>query len=65
MPGSNQAGKMLRYPSNTSNVRNNSCSVKTNSCNQKMVVPTKLQKKSNSLKREGSKHDLKKTKGQE
>lgn len=42
--GGSQAGKMLRYPSNTSNPRNTSYSVKSNSSNQQMVLPSKGQK---------------------
>lgn len=51
MGGSNQPGKMLRYPSNMSNHRNTSYSVKSNSGTHQIILPSGNQKKSNSLKR--------------
>jgi hypothetical protein len=48
---SNHPGKMLRYPSNMSNQRNTSYSVKSNSGAHQIILPSNIQKKSNSLKR--------------
>lgn len=48
--GISNASKLLRYPSNSSNLRNNSVSVKSNHSAHQVILPNKLNKRLNSNK---------------